>query len=478
MPITLKSTGGGSITLTTPSTASDYTLTFPAQNGTPITTQPSTAGNVLTSDGTNWVSQAPAATGVPTGGIVYYPSASAPSGYLRCDGSIYNRSAYSSLATVIGTPTLLSAETLRNSNFSTGTLTNSWNYMTSANNLAFMPGSVWSPSAQNANGIRTSSDGITFTARNAVSFYPTPNQVAYINGTYIAPQGQAQIPNGATVTNYQTSTDGATWTSRNFAVTSGRGGIRWIVGNSTLGRALMWTNSSYNCCGTYTYFNADAALYYSTDGTTWTLAASPPTNSGFTFTPAAGNNGFVAIGATLTGLNSWSYYLSVWYSTDGSTWTNITSNLQSINSAATSFSRVLWDGTYYYIYAANSIVFRSTTGASGSWTQIAYPQGSVPSFGDSNFAYLRDGLGNYYASLQNQTYYSNDMSNWAVASTIGSYRAICGNTLVGQNGLATPSTYTTNGSGYTTATQFPVPNLTTPNIGTTAAPPPVAYIKT
>jgi hypothetical protein len=38
MPVKLNSTGGGSVTLTTPSTASDYTLTMPATTGTVVTT--------------------------------------------------------------------------------------------------------------------------------------------------------------------------------------------------------------------------------------------------------------------------------------------------------------------------------------------------------------------------------------------------------------------------------------------------------
>jgi hypothetical protein len=410
---------------------------------------------------------------IPAGSIVYYPSSTTPTGFLRCNGSIYNRSAYPSLASVIGTPTLLSSETLRNSSLTTGTANNAA-YITSANNLAFMLGSAWSSNAQNANGMRTSPDGITFTARNMVSFYPTDSTVAYINGTYIAPQGQAQIPNGATVANYQTSTDGVTWTSRNFAVGSNAGGFQWVVGNSTLGRAIMWLRASYNCCGSYTQFVSGNQLYYSTNGTTWTLASAAPT--AFTNAPAVGSNGMVGIGADLgNGMSLGNTYRSVWYSADGSTWTNITSNLQSVNSGATTFGRAIWDGTYYYVFCNNSIIFRSTTGASGSWTQIAGLQGSMPD--TTNNVFLRDGT-NYYFITTNGVYYSNDMANWAYSATLANYRAICGTTLVGQNGLASPSTYTTNGTGYTTATQFPVPNLTTPNIGTTAAPPPVAYIKT
>jgi hypothetical protein len=38
MPVKLSSTGGGSVTLTTPSTASDFTATFPANTGNVVTT--------------------------------------------------------------------------------------------------------------------------------------------------------------------------------------------------------------------------------------------------------------------------------------------------------------------------------------------------------------------------------------------------------------------------------------------------------
>jgi hypothetical protein len=38
MPVKLSSTGGGSVTLTTPSTATDYTATFPAATGNVVTT--------------------------------------------------------------------------------------------------------------------------------------------------------------------------------------------------------------------------------------------------------------------------------------------------------------------------------------------------------------------------------------------------------------------------------------------------------
>ena len=62
---------------------------------------PGTSGNVLTSNGTGWVSSTP--TYVPTGGMMMWGTASAPTGYLLCNGSAVSRSTYSALFAVIGT---------------------------------------------------------------------------------------------------------------------------------------------------------------------------------------------------------------------------------------------------------------------------------------------------------------------------------------------------------------------------------------
>jgi len=60
MPVKLNSTGGGSVTLTTPSTASDFTATFPAATG-----------NVVTTGSTAVVSQAMLASGVAGNGPAF-----------------------------------------------------------------------------------------------------------------------------------------------------------------------------------------------------------------------------------------------------------------------------------------------------------------------------------------------------------------------------------------------------------------------
>ena len=73
-------------------------------NGTsaPTFVAPSTSGNLLTSNGTTWTSTAPAASSsLPTGALCPYAGATAPTGYLLCDGSSVSSSTYLALHAVI-----------------------------------------------------------------------------------------------------------------------------------------------------------------------------------------------------------------------------------------------------------------------------------------------------------------------------------------------------------------------------------------
>jgi hypothetical protein len=108
MPVSLKSSGGGSVTMDVPSTASTFTLTLPASTGTALTTAtavtvaqggtglatltannvvlgngtgtpnfvaPGTNGNVMTSNGTTWTS-----TALPTSGFTQVSPVATTSG--------------------------------------------------------------------------------------------------------------------------------------------------------------------------------------------------------------------------------------------------------------------------------------------------------------------------------------------------------------------------------------------------------------
>ena len=67
-------------------------------------------------DAANAANSTATSAGVPTGGIIYWAGANAPSGFLPCDGNIYTRSTYSSLASVLGTPPMPSSYTLEYAN--------------------------------------------------------------------------------------------------------------------------------------------------------------------------------------------------------------------------------------------------------------------------------------------------------------------------------------------------------------------------
>lgn len=487
MPIKLNSTGGGSITLDAPNTASDYTLTFPAQNGTPITTQPSTAGNVLTSDGTNWVSQAPATpAGVPTGGIIYYASTSTPSGYLKCDGTIYNRSSYSALSTVIGSPMLPSSETLRNSSLAiaSGAAT-AGQYIASVNNVVFMNGSANAPVlTSTANALRTSTDGITFTLRTAAAPYIKEGTVTYFASTYVMLTKMYPLVNSTV--NYQTSTDLATWTLRTFTAGTNAGSALAIAGNQTWGRGIIHTATSVNN-GCEDVFTNPYYWYYSTNGTTWTVASSPPTNTRAFEAHCVQAGTSSALALYQPALTTW----QLWYTADGNTWSNVTSNITSSFPSVTNIYKIFWTGTYFYALCNLGIVLRSTTGASGAWSQTTNTLGLGVTTSTNPYSQLYDQYRTYstdgtYHIIQNgnagQFFYSSDLVNWGYISGLsGYYGAVSGSNFVGRTFTgSTTSTYTLTGTGYTTATQFPVPNIL-PATGSsfgTFAPAPIAYIKT
>jgi microcystin-dependent protein len=63
---------------------------------------PGTTGNLLTSNGTTWTSAA-APAGVITGGILMWGTATAPTGYLLCNGTAVSRTTYATLFGIIST---------------------------------------------------------------------------------------------------------------------------------------------------------------------------------------------------------------------------------------------------------------------------------------------------------------------------------------------------------------------------------------
>lgn len=81
MPVSIKGSGGGSVTLDAGAAASDTTLTLPNTNGTVINTAPGTAGNVLTSNGSAWTSAAPTVAVINTQTFASSGTWTKPAGY-------------------------------------------------------------------------------------------------------------------------------------------------------------------------------------------------------------------------------------------------------------------------------------------------------------------------------------------------------------------------------------------------------------
>ncbi len=422
MPISLKSTGGGSITLEAPATASDYTLTFPAQNGTPITTQPSTAGNVLTSDGTNWVSQAPASS-VATGTIVTYGSSSTPSGYLACDGSTYTKSSYTALSTVLG-------NVMSNTFTRTATASNSYSRVAVANGKIFIVGAYSISGGSGSNGGYYSADnGVTWTTITAA----IGGNVAWNGTRYVAGKGYVGGCCGFPAGIFY-STNGTSWTS----VTTG-------VNFSATGPA--WTGSRFVVLNFTSNLTA-----YSTDGITWSAGGALPA-SFWAQDVAYGNSTLVAVGRTTS---SGTGTAKIATSTDGTTWTSRTPHANMLGLAGITFQN-----SQFIVTDATNNIFTSSDGI--TWTQKYSYSATTSPFSNAGaspvnrVAYNAADARYYFASS-----YSTDLITWyrvpysqVYASTIGQMGECA------SDGTRLYNTYGAvyNPLPYNTSTQFIVPNF-------------------
>lgn len=432
------------------------------------------SSNFLRGDGT-W-----STVGVATGEILASISSS-KTGYLLCDGTAYTRTSYATLAAAIGTP-VAPVNTLGNA--LTGYLTNSVYKIYEVNGILFRAGTtVQTTTATIANGMATSTDGTTWTLRTGCNLgsYYTGNQVSFGNSVYV-------MHSQFTATNtwqYQTTPDGVTFTTRSYSIGAANSSAYpfEIAYGGTSNRHvafITWNTQTAVSCGTQTATTVRAI--YSTDGVTWTTGDTVTLSSSTVYYIyggiAAYSGGFVYYAYRSDGTNL------VKHSVDGATWTDITANINSvatINSALTGISYV--NGrfilTAYNNASLTNQIYTSTTGASGSWTQLVNASTGVGALGK-----VRGNLNSYVANAGTSfttagtgpSVLSNDLLNWVAVPNLG-----LGNISV----YATPSTGTrfyggvsTNAAGsylcdiynYTTATQFVVPKLNTYATGTQSSP--------
>jgi len=417
MPVSIKGTGGGSVTLSAAAAAADTTLTLPNTNGTVINTAPGASGNVLTSDGTNWTSAA-SAGGIPTGGILQLGSSTTPSGYLKCDGSTYTKSSYPALAAVLGSLPVSSPQ------YNVYTYFNSAIFYTNSLVIAIQGGDgvVWV----------SSNNGSSFTGYTITStYYPFADgnsgssaSLVWTGTNYVSPAGTGGGTAAGIV--YSSSITTTTWTN----VTSG---INVLIG------PMAYTGSRVVAVAT----SGGASYYSTTNGTSWSAGGSTGIVSNANMMVYAA--GLLVVGGGTSG-NASAYIAT---STDGTTWTSRT-----IPSGATTNSAV------QYITYQNSL-FIATTTQGAVYTS---PDGITWTFKTQNsningqVMYLA-ATSTYYVN----GYYSTDLVNWglipvAIGQTayIAQKNSTDGTRIYAVNGFYI-KTYNPFYS-YTTSTQFIVPN--------------------
>jgi hypothetical protein len=487
----------------------NYAATVPASKGGTGLTSAGAAGNVLTSDGTNWTSAA-AAPGVPTGMVItgpYYQTTTTaasgtgsvatitftpaytmpvgstvtiagvtpsgyngvytvtasssgsvsfassttgsqtvagtatmtPQGFLLCDGSLYTRTSYPTLAALVGTPILASSAT--NSYTFASAPANSG--FCGVNNVLFSTGTLSNVSrnAAAANALFTSTDGITWTSRTAnnISGYQYEDEVAYNGTTYVA-SCQADgggIPNQSAFVQYTTNL--SSWSKVSVIASNYACGTNYMA----WGAGIFVTNwyGSDGC-------NNSSGCVYSTTGTSgWT-----------SFNLAAGLNGFdsgagYASGLVLIRANR------VFYSSSGASFTEITSNFTQGSPV-----RISYTNGIFVLGTSTGYIYTSTTGAGGSWTL----QNTSTTTAPSN-SYYNKWRWNGTAYVSANGWYTTDWKVYANTSVTAAYGALAianGNKLYSRIGTQT-GVYWWDFNSYTQATQFPVPNYTNINQNTT-----------
>ena len=524
---------------------------------------PSTAGNVLTSDGTTWASATPSSAGVPTGTIVLGPGATyattaanssagtatvtyggtyaipvgstvtisgvtpsgfngsytvtassagsvsfanatagpqtvagslymTPAGYLRCDGTVYLRSSYPTLAALIGTPVSLSTPTLAlTGNSSQG------HPVYSAGSILFTSGTAAanSSAAATANAVYTSSDGVTWTLRTGLNIQGLANQndaVAY-NGSAWVGCADSAYAGSQTACVIHTSSIASGFTKVALTGAAINSGVVDICYGGS-GNVFVVTSAQFDTCSN-NYTNG-FYIHTSTNGTSWTSQTVPTGWTSARVVGSAAYSGGVVLCTSqkiFHSVNGASPYADITTNVLGSATVGTISNgIMSISYANSRFIMVVGANTTV------AGVYTSTTGASGSWTKLAtsavnplnVSSGVWPTYigkirwnGSVYVHSIYTGAGGPSNTI---LFYSLDLINWfgttiSFGNTFGpigpsGYNvgslAVLGSKFFGavssQAGYvdnftryvaATKFVYSFDTPGYTTATQFPTPTV-------------------
>jgi len=285
-------------------------------NGTSAVTSvaPGILGNVLTSDGTNWISNTPSSG--PIGGFQYFAGTTSTtypgSQWLLANGSLVLQASYPELYSKLGLfPNGGVVWTSRN------TPTTGQIYALTYGNNTFVYG------GQNGN-LGTSTDAITWTARTSGTGGFDISALTYGNALFVLGSGNGLI---------RTSTDAITWTTRTSGTSSSilaliysgtifvAAGVGGAVCTST--DAITWTPRTSGTAeninaltygnGVYVAAGGNGMLITSTNAITWTTRT-PGASTNTLLGLAYGNGGYVLVGTGST----------LRTSTDAITWTTRT----------------------------------------------------------------------------------------------------------------------------------------------------------
>jgi hypothetical protein len=126
----------------------------------------------------------------------------------------------------------------------------------------------------------------------------------------------------------------------------------------------------------------------------------------------------------------------------------------------------------------NTVIYTSTTGASGTWTQLTHnlPTGAVSQYSVPEWSAIRWNGSIYYMTGAN--YYSTDLQTWIGASSTTRPTAVYNNKFYGRNTAAPSSVSWIDHNAYNATTQFPVPNWGVISTGGLSAYSTMGYIKT
>ena len=413
-------TGSGTITLSG---------TLAAANGGTGLAAPGTSGNVLTSNGTAWTSAA-ASGGVLTGQTIQYGSSTAPTGYLKCDGSTYNISAYSTLAGVLGSLSETKAQYYIS-------VASANNYYSSYANSNVIICNYWT----------TVSGYVYYSTNSGVSYSTTALTASTTDGK----------PRGKIV-----------WTGTNYVASNANGsccGNQVFVCYTTSLASTAWTKTS-----TFNYAPCNAIVWtgsrvvaVSNSGTMYPYYS---TNSGVTFTAGTGissgfyvaDNAGLAYGASIivaVGSNITYTTPQIFTSPDGATWTART---VPAGVTGTRFNFVTFINSLFVAVDTGNNVISSADGITWTYKGNAGVAGEVVYLSATSTYYMN---GKYSSDLITWYTFPFATNSNAFFSTV--YLGTDGTRLFSANSQNQLTSY--NPFSYTTGTQFVVPNFGTTAIG-------------